>query len=161
MYTGPVWTECLYVRKGSAPTPPHKPLPNIGSLPHKCHCTFQIKLHHTSKLKLLGTIFSAIGYGIVIVFSGNCFSLLQKKQGIYSNRTGVFLLIYVIVMFLLSTWALIQSICQFMQSITPRIILPSYLMFLSIAVPLIIWGTEGFTVRISNIHWEQNIIMQL
>ena len=38
-YTGPVWTECLYVRKGSAPTPPHKPLPNTGSLPRKCHCT--------------------------------------------------------------------------------------------------------------------------
>ena len=53
-YTGLVWTECLYVRKGSAPTPPRKPLPNTGSLPRKCHCTFQIKLHHTSNSSCWG-----------------------------------------------------------------------------------------------------------
>ena len=113
------------------------------------------------ELKLLGTIFSAVAYGIVIVLSGNCFHLLQKKHGIYSNRMRTFLLIYVTVMLLLSTWTLIQSICQLMQSMTLWSILPRYLMYLSIAIPLVIWGTEGFMVRISSFHQEKRFTMQL
>ena len=113
------------------------------------------------KVRLLGSIFSAVAYGIVIVLSGNCFQLLQNKRSIYSNRMRILLLIYIMVMFLLSTWALIQSICQFMEFISLRDVLPLYFTFLSIAIPPVIWGADGFMVRILIFHQEQIFTMQL
>ena len=112
------------------------------------------------KVRLLGVIFSAVAYGIVIFLSGNCFRLLQNKRRIYSNRKRILLLIYIIVMLLLSTWALIQSICQFMEFISLRDILPRYLTFLSIAIPPVIWGADGFMVRTLILHQAQRITMQ-
>jgi hypothetical protein len=105
------------------------------------------------KIQLFGTIFSAIAYGIVIVLSGNCFHLLQRKRGIYSNRMRIFLLIYVIFMLLCSTWSLLQSVWLFMAIITKRI--PSYLFFFELEFPLTMWGADGFMVRILIIHQEQ------
>jgi hypothetical protein len=76
------------------------------------------------ELRMLGTIISAIAYGIVIVLSGNCFLLLLKKRGIYSNRMRLFLLIYVTVMLLLSTLAIIQSILGITLLIFQNVNLP-------------------------------------
>ena len=100
------------------------------------------------KIYLLGTTFSAIAYGIVIVLSGNCFHLLQQKRGIYSNRVRIILLIYVTAMLLLSTYTLIQSICVFIQDLTPQKI-PSLYLSVACTVPLVVWGVDGFMVKIS------------
>ena len=112
------------------------------------------------KVRLLGTIFSGVAYGIVIVLSGNCFQLLQKNRGIYSNRLRILLLTYVIVMLFLSTWALIQMVYQFMDLISLRNILPSYLTDLSLATPPIIWGADGFMVRVLILCQEQKFTIQ-
>ena len=112
------------------------------------------------KATLLGDIFSAIGYGIVVVLSGNCVHLLQKKRGIYSNRIRILLLIYVIFILLCSTWEGLQSVCEVMVFITPQDwILPIGLF--QFELPLIIWGADGFMVRILIIHQEQSFTMQL
>jgi hypothetical protein len=112
------------------------------------------------KAEWLGAIFSAIAYGIVIVLSGNCFHLLQKKRGIYSNRMRIILLIYITVMSLLSTLALILSINSLMLDINPRSsdrrILPFQLL-----VVTGIWGADGFMVSILYLRWEQRFAIQL
>jgi hypothetical protein len=112
------------------------------------------------KAELLGTIFSAIAYGIVIVLSGNCFHLLHRKRGIYSNRMRIILLIYITVMPLLSTWALIQSIWSIMAFISPRNTLPTYRTYMIIALPFTIWGADGLMVSILIICREQRDTMQ-
>jgi len=99
------------------------------------------------QLKVLGTFFSAIAYGIVSVLSGNCFYLLQRKRGTHSTRMRIILLIYVTVMLLLSTLTLFQSICQVVGFMFPPEILPVGLMNLPITLPLTIWGANGFMVR--------------
>ena len=102
------------------------------------------------ELRMLGTIISAIAYGIVIVLSGNCFLLLLKKRGIYSNRMRLFLLIYVTIMFLLSTLAIIQSTLGtsvlIFQNIDPPLLVGSF------TLPLAIWGADGFMVNIILLH---------
>ena len=108
--------------------------------------------------QFLGTISSAFAYGIVFILSGNCIYLLQTKRGIYSNRMRIFLLIYIIAMFLASTWALIRWTCEFMYWIT---ILPRQLLNFPIELPLVIWGADGFMVSILILLWEQRFTMQL
>ena len=102
------------------------------------------------EFRMLGTIISAIAYGIVIVLSGNCFLLLVKQGGIYSNRMRLFLLIYVTVMLILSTLAIILSIWESMllifQGVDPPVgAAPPTL-------PLAIWGADGFMVNIIFLH---------
>jgi len=108
------------------------------------------------ELMMLGTIFSAVAYGIVVVLSGNCFLLLQRKRGIYSNRMRLFLLIYVLVMFLFSTSSMIQSICAITLLIfrggVGSLILTGYAA--PVMVPLTIWGADGFMV--SNFFLRQS-----
>jgi len=110
------------------------------------------------KAQLLGGIFSGIAYGILIILSGNCFSLLQKKRGIYSNRMRILLLIYVTVMVFSSTWALIGSIFQ-LKAVFPR--LRGRAMYRSFGGPLTVtmWGADGFMVRILIHHQEQRFTM--
>jgi len=101
------------------------------------------------QLKVLGTLFSAIAYGIVSVLSGNCFYLLQRKRGTLSDRMRIILLIYVTVMLLLSTLSLFQSICQAISFILPPEILPiGRLVNLPTILPFTLWGENGFIVRI-------------
>jgi hypothetical protein len=111
------------------------------------------------KNQLLGGIFSAIAYGIVIVLSGNCFHLLLNKRGIYSNRKRILLLIYVAVMLLCSTWTLIQWMFLFMQFITIQgvLVLPRYFLSLSISIPLVVWGADGFMVRVSILYRNKDL----
>ena len=100
------------------------------------------------QLKVLGTLFSAIAYGIVAVLSGNCLYLLQRKRGTQSHRMRVILLLYVTAMLLLSTLTLFQSICQVIGFMFPPEILPVGLVDLPITLTLAIWGENGFMVRI-------------
>jgi len=97
---------------------------------------------------MLGTIISAVAYGIVVVLSGNCFLLLQRNRGIYSNRMRLFLLIYVLVMFLFSTSSMIQSICTITLFIfrggVGSPILTGY--SAPVMLPLTIWGADGFMI---------------
>jgi len=119
--------------------------------------------HFDLKIKFFSAVFSAIAYGIVVVLSGNCLHLLQKKRGIYSNRLRILLLIYVIVMLLSSTWRLIGSVCILMDFLTPprREVCPASLPR-SFAVPLVVtmWGADGFMVRILILRQEQRFVMQ-
>ena len=106
------------------------------------------------ELRMLGTFMSAIAYGIVIVLSGNCILLLQKKRGIYSNRMRLLLFIYVVVMLLLSTLAIIQSIWGLALLTFHRHVnlfkLPLYALVenTTSTLPLTIWGADGFMVSI-------------
>ena len=106
------------------------------------------------ELRMLGTIISVIAYGIVIILSGNCFHLLLKKQGIYSNRMRLFLLIYVTFMLLLSTLAIIQSILGTSLLIFQNVYLP--LLVGSSTLPLAIWGADGFMVNIILLHQNED-----
>ena len=100
------------------------------------------------ELKMLGTIISAIAYGVVVVLSGNCL-LLLKKRGTYSNRMRLFLLIYVTIMSLLSTLAMIGSIWGITLFIFRDVGLPMHLLYWNQAIPpLTIWGADGFMVSI-------------
>jgi hypothetical protein len=101
---------------------------------------------------MLGTVISAIAYGIVIVLSGSCFLLLLKKRGIYSNRMRLFLLVYVTIMYLLSTLAITQSICGIVMTLlifrdinVPRLS-PLLTGSSPPTLPLAIWGADGFMV---------------
>jgi len=112
------------------------------------------------KIGLLGTIFSAIAYGIVIVLSGNCFHLIQKTRGTYSNRMRIFLLIYIAFMFLLSTLALVQSIWRPITLIFPLKDI-HILLYEPIALLFTTWGADGFMVRVPILLWEQRFTFQL
>jgi hypothetical protein len=108
------------------------------------------------ELRMLGTFISAIAYGIVIVLSGHCILLLHKKRAIYSNRMRNFLFIYVTVMFLFSTLAIIQSIWgttlitfhRDHDTLNNLYNLPLYPLVENITstLPLTIWGADGFMV---------------
>jgi hypothetical protein len=108
------------------------------------------------KGELFGVIFSAIAYGIVIVLSGNCFHLLQKKRGTYSNRMRIILLIYVTVMSLLSTWTLIHWIYYLITDLGF-----AHLKVLPFEFPFIVWGADGFMVGILILRWAQRFAIQL
>jgi len=113
------------------------------------------------KLELLSAILSGIAYGIVVVLSGNCFHLLQKKWCTYPNRSRITLSIYVIVMFLSSTWKITGSIYKLMDVLTP--IHASDLLYRTfrMAFNVTMWGADGFMVRILIPHREQRFTMQL
>ncbi|KIM43523.1 hypothetical protein M413DRAFT_382906 [Hebeloma cylindrosporum] len=104
------------------------------------------------EFKMLGTMISAITYGIVIVLSGNCFLLLQRKRGIYSNRMRLFLLIYVTIMLLFSTSAIILSILGITLlifrdvNVPLPIDLPLLITYSPAMLPLTMWGADVFMI---------------
>jgi hypothetical protein len=103
----------------------------------------------------LSAVFSAIAYGIMVVLSGNCFHLLLKKRDIYPNRMRMILPIYVIVMLLSSTWKLIGSIYMVMNDLSSEDISLFLYRSFRVPIPVIIWGADGFIVRILIICQEQ------
>ena len=113
------------------------------------------------KVKFLSAISSAIAYGIVVVLSGKCIHLLLEKRDIYPNRMRIILPIYVIVMLLCSTWKVIGSICSLLNDFTSKDM--NHFLYSSFGVPIIviIWGADGFMVKILIICQEQRFIMQL
>ena len=119
-------------------------------------------LPQSTQFQPLGTVFSGIAYGIVIVLSGNCFHLLHKKRSIYSNRMRILLFIYVTVMFILSTLTLAQSICQFVVYLNSSlaVTIPNNFVIIPFTYPPTIWGADGFMVRIIILHQEQKFTVQ-
>jgi hypothetical protein len=113
------------------------------------------------KLELLSVTLSAIAYGIVVVLSGNCFHLLQKKRCNYPNRMRIILSIYVIVMFLSSTWRIMGSIYKLMDVLTEIHVSP--LLYYSSGMTIIVtmWGADGFMVRILILLQEQRFTIKL
>jgi len=112
------------------------------------------------KVELLGAIFSAIAYGIVVVLSGNCFYLLAKKWDIYSNRMRIILPIYVTVMLLTSTWKIIGSIYIFMYNLSLKD-LSFFVYSFGFPFTLTMWGADAFMVRILISFQEQILTAQL
>ena len=123
------------------------------------------------ELRMLGTFIAAIAYGIVIILSGHCILLLHKKRATYSNRMRIFLFIYVTVMFLFSTLAIIQSIWgttlitfhRDHDTLNNLYNLPLYPLVENITstLPLTIWGADGFMVGTifatqAMIPWDYN-----
>jgi hypothetical protein len=146
VYIGPVRAASLRPRPERHALPPTPP-------PNNCLPSLEMVIpgdyEPSVQTESLGVIFSAIAYGIVIVLSGNCFHLLQRKGGMHSNRVRILLLIYVTVMFLFSTWALVQWILSLMVLIDLRnIILQPYRTYLATQIPVTIWGADGFMVRV-------------
>ena len=121
----------------------------------------QIVLPPYLKVQLLGGIFSAFGYGIVLVLSGNCFYLLQKKRGIYSTRMRILLLIYVTVMVLSSTWSLIGAFFQLRVVFTRLHAIVALYHSFGVSLTLNMWGADGFMVRIPILCQERRFKMQL
>jgi hypothetical protein len=113
------------------------------------------------KFEFLSAIFPAIAYGMVVVLSGNCIDLLLKKRNVYPNRMRIILSIYVIVMLLGSTWRLIGSICMVMDDLSSKDISLSLYRSSGVPMNMIIWGADGFMVRILIICQEQRFTMQL
>ena len=110
-----------------------------------------IRGHHELyvQFKVLGTVFSAIAYGIVSILCGNCVYLLQRKRGTHSNRVRISLLIYTTVMLLLSTLTLFQLICQTIAFVFPPEFLSiGRLVDLPTILPFTLWGENVFMVRI-------------
>ena len=106
-------------------------------------------------------MFSAIAYGMSVLFSGNCVHLLLIKRDIYPNRMRILLPIYVIVMLLSSTWKQIGSICTLMGNLTSKYVILS--LYRSFGLPAVVttWGADGFMVRILIFCQKQRFPMQL
>ena len=105
-------------------------------------------IYKNLEYQLVGIVISSVCYGVVVVLSGNCFFLLQKKRGVgYTKRLRLFLLTYVAVMFLLSTsWILLST---FARTQLIRMALKLHTInvnWIPAMIPLIIWGGDGFMV---------------
>ena len=148
------------MKRLSAKSPPSPSPILVSSLKMPLYVRDRIVLPPYLKVELLGAIFSAIAYGIVIVLSGNCFYLLVKKWHIYPNRMRIILPIYVIVMLITSTWKIIGSIYIFIYNLASK---DTSCFVYSFGFPFVLstWGADGFMVRILIIFWEQRFTMQL
>ena len=111
------------------------------------------------KAQTFATIASAFAYGMVIVLFLNCFHLLIKSKHIYSNKMRLALSVYMLIMFGLSTLAIVQAIlynrraifCNSNGTSFAAVNTMSELTFslnIPMLTPLTIWGADGFMVRI-------------
>ena len=151
---------CEYERAQHQAPPPHWSW--FSSLQMPLYIQDQIVLPPHSKVEVLSAILSGIAYGIVVVLSGNCFHLLEKKRDSYPNRMRILLPIYVVVMLLSSTWRLIGTILISMDYSNPQP-LHSFLLYRSFGMTLIVtmWGADGFMVKILILRQEQRFTMQI
>ena len=113
------------------------------------------------KAQTFATIASAFAYGMVIVLFLNCFHLLIKSKHIYSNKMRLALSVYMLIMFGLSTLAIVQAILYNRRAIfcnsegfqgTPFAVANTisdltFSLNIPMLVPLTIWGADGFMVR--------------
>jgi hypothetical protein len=107
------------------------------------------------KEDFLMAIFSSITYGIVVVLSGNCLHLLMTKRDIYPNRMRIILPIYIIIMLISSTWKEIGSIYILMNELASNFDVNVFLdLSFGLPITVIIWGADGFMVKILIIFKE-------
>ena len=117
------------------------------------------------KAQTFATIASAFAYGMAVVLFLNCFHLLLKSKHIYSNRMRLSLSVYMLVMFGLSTLAIVQAILYNRRAIfcnsegflgTPFAVANTisdltFSLNIPMLIPLTIWGADGFMVRTASI----------
>ncbi len=117
------------------------------------------------KAQTFATIASAFAYGMAIVLFLNCFHLLLKSKHIYSNKMRLSLSVYMLVMFGLSTLAIVQAILYNRRAIfcnsegflgTPfglanTISDLTFSLNIPMLIPLTIWGADGFMVQVASI----------
>ena len=97
--------------------------------------------------QMLGTMISAILYGIVIMLTADCLILLLKKDAaVESRRLQRFLVFFVVSLFLLSTLSLIQGMLISATSIFRGHSFPSLPGGTPFALPFSIWISDGFMV---------------
>ncbi|PPQ96714.1 hypothetical protein CVT26_010266 [Gymnopilus dilepis] len=95
--------------------------------------------------QMLGTMISAILYGIVIMLSADCLILLLKRDAaVESRRLQRFLVFFVVSLFLLSTLSLIQGMLISATSIFRGHSFPSLPGGTPFALPFSIWISDGF-----------------
>ncbi|KAF4610045.1 hypothetical protein D9613_010486 [Agrocybe pediades] len=63
-----------------------------------------------TQIIILATVIAGICYGFLKMLCFNCYSLLLRSKHQYSKRMQYFLLVYVVVLFLLSTGVMVQEI---------------------------------------------------
>ncbi|KAF8965536.1 hypothetical protein BDZ97DRAFT_1811174 [Flammula alnicola] len=100
------------------------------------------------RLQLIGTVVSAIAYGFIVSLFLHCLALLVgNKKNSYTHRTRMFLIIYVVVMFLLSTVALVQSSVYITRAFFYGVDRASNLLTQTnepLSLPIAVWGADGF-----------------
>ncbi|KAF4612923.1 hypothetical protein D9613_010920 [Agrocybe pediades] len=112
--------------------------------------------YHSLESLMIATVIAGICYGILAMLCFNCFAvLLRSKPHLYpsSKRVRAFLLVYVVIMFLLSTGALVQQIglmiSTFLQLGIDEVVRakvgvsPWDFATVPYTMPLIIWGADG------------------
>ena len=102
------------------------------------------------KFQLIGTFLSAVIYGLIISLFWHCLVMFTTtKKHYYTRRTRRFLITYIVIMFLLSTVAIIQEFVSVLHAVAHGINLNSrHLMQLNepLVLPFAIWGADGFMV---------------
>ncbi|KAF8965537.1 hypothetical protein BDZ97DRAFT_2074588 [Flammula alnicola] len=100
------------------------------------------------ELQLVGTLLSAIAYGLVLSLFIHCFALLASHtKHSYTRRMQAFLIIYVVVMFLLSTTALVQGLVYITRAFFHGFDSASHRltrMNEPVSLPIAVLGADGF-----------------
>ncbi|KAF8965543.1 hypothetical protein BDZ97DRAFT_766639 [Flammula alnicola] len=100
------------------------------------------------QLQLIGALVSAIAYGLVVsLFFHSLALLVTSKKYTYSNRIRMFLITYIVVMFLLSTAALVQGMVYITIAVFSGVDISSHhltKMNEPLTLPFTIWGADGF-----------------
>ncbi|KAF8908191.1 hypothetical protein CPB84DRAFT_1744363 [Gymnopilus junonius] len=98
--------------------------------------------------QMLGTMISAILYGIVVMLCFDCFKLLLKKRSKETTAPSKpmrwFLAFFILMMFLLSTVSLIQGMLVAVTSIFRGYSFPSLAGGAPFVLPFSIWASDGF-----------------
>ncbi|PPQ96692.1 hypothetical protein CVT26_010244 [Gymnopilus dilepis] len=99
--------------------------------------------------QMLGTMFAAILYGVVLMLCFECFKRLSKKAkernvDIPSKSMRRFLVFFILVMFLLSTLSLIQGMLVAVTSIFEGNSFPTLPGGAPAVLPFSIWASDGF-----------------
>lgn len=106
--------------------------------------------HEGLNTQVLALVLSAIAYGFVVALAFSCVLLLYRTTHIYSRKMLVFMYLYVVFMFGLSTTAIGQETRFTMQAVSgkslPGLGWTGTLTALGtpIVLPFSIWGADGF-----------------
>ncbi|KAF8965535.1 hypothetical protein BDZ97DRAFT_1757096 [Flammula alnicola] len=120
------------------------------------------------ELQLIGTLLSAIAYGIVVSLFLHCLALLVgNKKHLYTHRMRIFLIVYFVVMFLMSTVALGQGLVYIIRAIFRGLgRRTEQLTHLNepLSIPLAVWGADGFMlwrcwILYYNIPWLNRFLL--
>lgn len=102
------------------------------------------------RFQLIGTLLSAITYGLIISLFWHCLVMFAtNKKNYYTHRTRRFLITYIVIMFLLSTVAIIQEFVSVVNAVVHGVSPNSrHPMQLNepLVLPFAIWGADGFMV---------------